>query len=154
MKYIKKFEHNIPNMSDYEEDLFDEIHFGYYNQVVDLIKNKKVNINCQDDNNWSPLIKAVIANRLKIAKFLIKNGANINYICRTGKTAIVMAAESNLHDMIDLLIEAGADLYVKDNYGLDFFYYLTEDYLEKVIEKYPIECEKYIMERQLKKYNL
>ena len=156
MKYIETFEnrHHILKKYDYEEDLFDEIQFGNYDDVVDLIENKKADINCKDVNTWTPLIKSTINNRVKIAEKLIELGADINQQTIDGKTALMFAAESNLHDMIILLIESGAELYIKDDDGNDFFYYLTEDEEEIVTEDYPEECEEYLIKKNAEKFNL
>jgi ankyrin repeat protein len=49
---------------------------------------------------------------------LIEAGANVNQAQKKdGKTPLMAAADSNITKIIDLLLEAGADVHMKDNSG-------------------------------------
>lgn len=58
-----------------------------------------------------PLIEAVESGNIKLAKELIKAGADVNVTNFAGFTAVTIAAMQNNFDLVRILIEAGADLH-------------------------------------------
>ena len=85
------------------------------------------------DNYWTPLMFAVSEANLKIARFLIDKGADPNYsddsftvlMCACGTRAL-MNYQSELVDVVDLLLQSGADLHLTDKFGIQLhcFYFL------------------------------
>ncbi|TWU02534.1 ankyrin repeat domain-containing protein [Stieleria varia] len=59
--------------------------------------------------NWSPLQDAAWRGHLSLARHLIANGANANYMEKDGFTAIVYAADEDHWDIVEMLYRAGAD---------------------------------------------
>ena len=129
MKYLKTFE-NIKNK--WKDDLYTAIESNNYDDVEDLIE-KGVNVNCEYEDEDSPLYEAINSRKKwKIVKLLIDSGANINYINESeGNTPLILSA----YDVVDytlmkLLIKKGANLYHKNNDGLDFYDNLMRTYAE------------------------
>ena len=60
----------------------------------------------------SPVVMALFENRPDIAKYLIKQGADHNYITTSGKSVLTYLIEYYGYnkDMFDLLIEKGVDI--------------------------------------------
>ena len=69
-------------------------------------------------------------------------------------TALMIAGIMNSFEMLRLLIEAGADWSLKNNYKKDFFHYLMEDKEEIIIEDYPEEYKEYLWRKDVEKYNI
>jgi hypothetical protein len=61
------------------------------------------------------LILAAAYDQIAVVKALLANGANVNAIGSTGKTALMLAAEYGHAAMASTLISADADLSVQDN---------------------------------------
>jgi hypothetical protein len=53
----------------------------------------------------------------KIVKFLLARGANVNYRCTDGDAPIIDASLSGRPEIVQLLIDKGADVNVRDEYG-------------------------------------
>ncbi|ARF11286.1 ankyrin repeat protein [Klosneuvirus KNV1] len=49
-----------------------------YQQIINYLLDKDVNINCKGPYGWSPLIHALHSNNLELVNFLINSGANIH----------------------------------------------------------------------------
>ena len=73
----------------------------------------KENINSLSDIGWTPLMHASSEGHIEAVKFLIKSGADVNYVSGgrkiySNRTALVLAAAEGNNDIIELLIENGA----------------------------------------------
>lgn len=73
-----------------------------------MLEYFKNHINIGNENGDTPLIVAIQENTVKMASFLISNGADINVINKYGNSALLIAID-NTSDIISLLLEAGAD---------------------------------------------
>ena len=73
-----------------------------------------------DDNGFTLLDDAVIANRVDVARLLIARGANVNAVDKNGMTPLMYAASIDYGDsaMIDLLVKAGASREARTKDGL------------------------------------
>lgn len=61
-----------------------------------------------------------------IGKLLIENGADLNAIDKYGNTPLILAAKNENSSMLKILLEAGADVDIKNNIGNDMFDYLKD----------------------------
>lgn len=50
------------------------------------------NVNALDEDNWTPLHKAVRNDKVEIVRILIENGANVNFKSKNGRTPLHEAA--------------------------------------------------------------
>jgi hypothetical protein len=82
------------------------------------IETKKINYkadNIFDNNKYlnESLITAAEEGLKNIATFLIENKSKINYINEDGKICLIEASQNCHYEMIELLIQKGADLNIK-----------------------------------------
>ncbi len=67
--------------------------------------------------NITPLMKAVIHNKLELIKLLLMNGADVNAATSSGNTAIHYGCFMNHDEAIRILIKYGADVNVSNICG-------------------------------------
>ena len=65
----------------------------------------------------SMLIRAAQFGQVEVARLLLANGANVNYRDPTGYTALTSAVEEGSIEMVNLLLDAGADLTILGGSG-------------------------------------
>ncbi|EAX98692.1 ankyrin repeat protein, putative [Trichomonas vaginalis G3] len=63
-----------------------------------------------DNTGKSPLILAIINNRVDVARNLLSRGANVNYVDRYGLSPIHYAIKASNYEMLELLVEYGANI--------------------------------------------
>ncbi|GEM_PF-7060456 len=71
----------------------------------------------------TPLGAAFSHNELKIAKLLLKNGADINHQDSKGISILLAAIQAGKIEHVKLLIESGADVTAKDKFGMNIYHY-------------------------------
>lgn len=158
MKYIKLFEgkkqfvrSKLLDIITFDKKIFDV--FLYKNFYKDNSYGNLYNVNFIYDN-WTPLKNAVYYNRDIILKKLIKFGTNVNFPDSNNKTPLIIAAEENKLDALQILIEAGADWNIKDKLKRDFMYYLSDKYKKIIIEDYPEKYKEYLFVLDTENFNL
>ena len=108
------------------------------------------------DSNHSEFINYICDNNYRMVIKMIEFGnININHQTVEGKTPLMFACD-RIHgwNIIDLLIQSGADLYLKDKYGWDAFDMMYDIYKDRIKEKYPEKYEDYEIRQNSEKYNL
>ena len=88
---------------------------GYKENIIEIIKNKNVDINYQNENGWTALHYACDEGNLKIAEILIKAHCNINIKNNENKIPLYYSVSRGYFDITKLLIENGGDLNCLDN---------------------------------------
>ena len=77
---------------------------------------------------------AAYNNSCDIVSYLIKNEANVNAVNYNGTTPLMYAKDAAIKygdtKVIDLLLNAGADRYMKDYEGRDVFFYVERQSME------------------------
>ena len=83
----------------------------------------------------SPVVMALFENRPDIAKYLIKQGADPNYITTSGKSVLTYLIEYYGYnkDMFDLLIEKGVDINYVNSEGVSLIEYAVGRYYGELI---------------------
>ena len=117
-------------------------HAGFYNttplhgaaekgplELVKLLVSKGAKVNAVDKEFSMPLAKAVQADNLEIAKFLLEQGADktINHSDTEFQTAIFKASSAK---MAQLLIANGANVSDRDKKGLSVLLHAVANYLD------------------------
>ena len=95
------------NTSD-QEDLFFAIQDGDLEMVKQCVNDNT--INAVTPTGWTPLMIAAAKSgntAVEIAEYLIDNGADVSYVSKDGKSALVVASESGRYAMVKLLVEYG-----------------------------------------------
>ena len=67
---------------------------------------------------WSPLMYAAWRGHGEIVQLLIERGADVNFECGDGFTAVTLAAKKRFWEVVKLLAEAGADVTHIDANGI------------------------------------
>ena len=82
-----------------------------------LLKNK-IDINKRDALGRTPLLFALLYDRTQCAKMLLDQGADYFSLANDqGKTLLMVAAERRNIEGLKLLLNAGANIFAKDNRG-------------------------------------
>lgn len=83
---------------------------------MNCIMGKVKYIDAFDDNHWTPLHKACSAGSFKAAKFLIRNGANVNHLTSDGNSPLMLLAKNKKNDLnlIKLLLECNAKRHIEN----------------------------------------
>ncbi len=88
------------------------------NPVIDLLLKAGAKSDPVDKSEQTPLLALISHNPdVRVAEKLIDAGANLKHVSRTDGSALHLAAERGLHEIVDLLIEKGSPLLLKNNQG-------------------------------------
>lgn len=80
-----------------------------------LENNPKLNLNCLDKDQLTPLQHACHTGNLELAKLLIKRGSDINFTGRKdGYTSLMFAALGSRESIVRLLLEHNADTTIEN----------------------------------------
>lgn len=83
---------------------------------MNCIMGKVKYIDAFDDNHWTPLHRACSAGSFKAAKFLVRNGANVNHLTSDGNSPLMLLAKNKKNDLnlIKLLLECNAKRHIEN----------------------------------------
>lgn len=91
---------------------------GDRNPMIDLLLKHGAKIDAIDKWDQTPLLSLINHSPdVKVAEKLIDKGANLKHVNRADGSALHMAAERGLHEMVELLIKKGAPLLLKNAQG-------------------------------------
>jgi ankyrin repeat protein len=103
-------------------------------EVAKLLIEKGANIDFQNDNGISPLMVAIAGNLYELIKLLIYLNVNIDNKTIDGDTPLIFAVKyKNPVDIINLLLEKGADPSIKNNDGNNALYYAIQNKNKDII---------------------
>ncbi|MBF0206123.1 MAG: ankyrin repeat domain-containing protein [Oligoflexia bacterium] len=91
--------------------------YEYYWAMVEILLDKKINIDGREENNLTPLGIAIIRNNQDLVRILLEKGADINAQMQDGKTPLMLASENNYEDIFSQLLQAGANPEITNSNG-------------------------------------
>jgi ankyrin repeat protein len=111
-------------------------------EIVALLLERGALVNTVDSFGETPLrymiarelVEQDQATALKIIKLLVKAGANVNVKTNVGFTGLIMAIDQRDLELIDVLLEAGADVHDGVN-GTNSLHYAAREGLVSVIPR-------------------
>lgn len=105
----------------YEPTLEDRLRTAAYRgdlEDISRLISKGARIDSSDIDGWTPLIEAVTSDQPEAVSFLLKRGADVNARGKkTGHTALSWSAVLGYTHIMEILVEAGADLEVRNKRG-------------------------------------
>ncbi|MGK4566187.1 ankyrin repeat domain-containing protein [Flavobacterium sp. 3HN19-14] len=105
-------------------NIFDIARKGTVEQVKAVFKSNPEIINATNDEGYSPLILACYRSNNEVAKFLIDNGSDIDYLSGMG-TALMSAVVKHNDEIANLLISRHANVNLSDPNGMTALIYAT-----------------------------
>ncbi|GFR68464.1 histone-lysine N-methyltransferase PRDM9 [Elysia marginata] len=120
-------------------------------QLVVSIMDKTSDVNVSGKDGMNPLHIVCCSEKsqhahLKIARLLVKRGANLNARDTSGSTALLLACQSNQVEMVEFLLTEGCDANIPDNEGrtpfsmacqmaTDQWYFWNTEYMNSIEEE-------------------
>lgn len=87
------------------------------------------------------LLKTIYDNKISLTNFLIKQGVDLNVQNIAGVTPIMVAAQREQEDHVLALLNAGADILIKDYNGQTLLDKVSDKKLKSLIEKKMLEID-------------
>lgn len=101
-----------------------------FDQAKSIIAKGNIDLNRKNDNNNTPLLAAIDTDNIAFIEFLIRHGADVNYLVKGVDLPLNYAIETSVEaedylpdvtvlntDIIQLLLAHGADIMKPDNFG-------------------------------------
>ena len=88
---------------------------GYIDKILEIIAQKNVDINYQNENGWTALHYSCDEGNLKITEILIKAHCDVNIKNNEKKTPLHYSVTKGYFDITKLLVENGGDMNCLDN---------------------------------------
>ncbi len=85
--------------------------------IANILADAGADINKKNAKLVSPLMIAVYTNRERIVKFLLNKGVSIDDVDLHGQSALFIGCKTASFEIIKMLVEAGANIYLKSNTG-------------------------------------
>ncbi|XP_069465813.1 histone-lysine N-methyltransferase EHMT1 isoform X2 [Ambystoma mexicanum] len=90
---------------------------GHFDIVKYLISSLEVDVNCQDDGGWTPMIWATEYKHVELVKLLLARGADINIRDNEENICLHWAAFSGSVEIAEILLAAKCDLRAVNIHG-------------------------------------
>lgn len=131
MSFSTAFSADTPTSEDFLDDFGSAksiIHIAAMQNDVAGLKSSigEFGIDMVDENGRTPLMYAVIANKGKSTRYLLKHGANVNIQDDSGNSALLWASCRGGFDAIKILLAHGADISQTDNEGRTVLHWATK----------------------------
>lgn len=115
------------------------IHYNYVKSIQAMVKAQKSTI---PGIALPPLHRAVAEHDTKTIKRLLRQGADVDSLDSSGRSALQLAAKAGDPEVVRLLIAEGADVLYVDKEGRDILYFARYGQNEEIIELISKEIKK------------
>ncbi len=132
-KFPKWLTDRVKNQEKIEKIFFELCVNGDLEGIKTMIKSDSYLLSCKSPEGWSGIIVASFWQHFSLVKYFLNLGANPNDIGLNGTSVLMYAKTKLLHredldiSLLKLLIDHGASIYLKDNFGKNIFDYLNSD---------------------------
>lgn len=113
-----------------------------YDRVQGMLKKGDININCIDSDGYTPLVRSIYINDLKMVNLLLSYGADVNYKDKTTQTPLMRAAKSTNVFILLAILNSGANLLLTDKNkktALDFAIKANNTNAVAILKKYQLK---------------
>ncbi|HPT20752.1 MAG TPA: ankyrin repeat domain-containing protein [Bacteroidales bacterium] len=105
---------------------------GYTSEIIRLL-NKGADINASTEEGITPLLFAILDNKLDAVLTLLNYGPDLNKSTPYNETPLLISVKSRFFEITEALIRAGAKIDCTDNYGATPLHYAAlNGYLDMV----------------------
>lgn len=144
---VKFLLENGATLHDKDKDLRSALHWAVHStedeSFAEILLKHGADPNIQDNQLDTPLLSAVLNERLDTVKVLLKNGANPNVQDGDGWTPLHHAVYEGFLQIMKVLLENDADMTIENNRGHDVMYIANELSSERDREEIVSMLEKY-----------
>jgi ankyrin repeat protein len=127
---VKFLLENGASVHDKDKDLRYPLHWAVHStddeSFAEILLKYEANPNVEDNQLDTPLMSAVLNERLDTVKVLLKNGANPNVQDENGWTPLQQAVYEGFIKIVKVLLENNADMAIENNRGHDVMYIAKE----------------------------
>lgn len=117
-------------------DIFEAAATGTQDRLEQLLHVDRTSVNSCSADGWTPLHLAVFFSRLNIVRVLLKSGADVNAISKSGERLSPLhsaLANPNNAAIAEILLDAGSDPNAIQEQGYTPLHYAAYNGLEKVV---------------------
>jgi hypothetical protein len=142
---VKELLNQAIEINKQDSDGVTALHIAKNIEIIKLLIEAGANPNLQNHRSgYNPLLEAMIW--WDEAKYnLLVPLTDLNIKSSFGYTALMFSAVYHRLNDIKLLIDAGADLYIRNFEGMDFYDFLMDDEKEYILSLFP----QFLLKRQL-----
>lgn len=116
-------------------DILEVVARGDHERIKEIVVQVPNSVNVHSaKSRWTPLLIAVRAQQLEIAKTLLQHGADVHARSMDGKAAIAFAVDAGNLAMVKVLLEGGARIDQIDPAGTDLRAYAEEQGQTAIVE--------------------
>jgi hypothetical protein len=115
-------------MQDFDRQLF-EAALSNDSQRIQYLAKNEANIDIQDTEGWTPLIRSAQMGFEKALIALIEAGADVNIKGRHGTTALILAARWGYLEIVPALLKAEANVNDQDDNGKTALAWALENFI-------------------------
>lgn len=97
-------------------------------EIIGYFIGRGVNVNQADNEGNTPFMNAAASNRDSVTLALLLPAKSINLANKKGVTALALAVKGNAPEIVQFLVNKGADVNAVDAAGNNLAYYLVQSY--------------------------
>jgi ankyrin repeat protein len=99
-----------PTYAAQKHNFINDAGLGMQEQVEEFVAAHPKDIDTQDQNGWTALMKASFHGQKEIVLFLLEKGASVHVRTTSQHTALMAAANRGQSDIMEILLDRGAKL--------------------------------------------